>query len=88
MVGPWWYVALLRTGLGLRGQRIRGVLSSKLLTQTFALVLASSPFHATLLRAACDAVGARQIGGAEMEGNRKVSCLVTGPNPSSTLSYL
>ena len=49
MMGPWWYVALLGTGFWAACQRIQGVLPSKLFTFTFALVLASSPFHATVL---------------------------------------
>ena len=53
----------------------------KLLAEPFALVLSSSSVHAALLglSTACDAVGARQIGGAQVKVNRKVSCLVTGP---------
>ena len=90
MLGPGWCVALLRTGLGLRGQRMRAVLLSKLLAKTFALVLANSPFHATLLGvgAACDAVGGRKVGDTEMKENKEMNSLVTSGEPRSALSNL
>ena len=52
----------------------------KLFADAFALVLASSPIHATLLSlgTACDAVGAWKVGGAKIKEDREVSGLVTG----------
>ena len=61
----------------LTGQRIRGGLLRKLFADAFALVLASSPFHATLLGlgTARDAVGAWKVG-AKVKEDREASCLV------------
>ena len=53
----------------------------KLLTEPFALVLTCSSIHAPFLAlsTARDAVGTRQVGGAQVNVNRKVSSLVTRP---------
>ena len=53
----------------------------ELLAEPFALVPTSSSIHAPLLglSTARDAVGARQVGGAQVKVNKTGSSLVTGP---------